>query len=93
MLAWIVWLSAVVFFLYVLCIWKRLEVSVQVLRAAAKVINYNYFIVLVPLFAIAFCALIIYLAFYFLLYLLTCGKLVSSTFDNLNYKVYVFTDL
>lgn len=74
-LAYLCWLLTVLFFLIILFIWNNIRISVQVLRAAAKVIHSNYHIVLVPFFGIAFSTLSIGLFLYFLLQLLTCGHL------------------
>jgi hypothetical protein len=91
--AWILWFSMMIFLMSVCCIWKRLQVSVQVLRAASKVIHLNYKLIFAPLVAIIFAAGAIFVTIWFLIYLSTCGKLKAGQVDGLTYYVYVFTDL
>lgn len=76
--AYTVWGLAGVYALLVLCTYYAIKISIKVLRVSAKIVMNNLRMILIPLFGIA--VMIVWILFYgySLLWLMSCGQMVSN---------------
>lgn len=76
--AYTVWGLAGVYALLVLCTYYAIKISIKVLRVSAKIVMNNLRMILIPLFGIAVMVVWILFYGYSLLWLMSCGQMVSN---------------
>lgn len=72
-----IWGLSVIYVLAVLCCWYSIKIAVKVLRTSARIIMGNLRMVLIPIISILFTAVWIAASMYFMLWLLSCGKITT----------------
>jgi hypothetical protein len=76
--AYTVWGLAGLYVLVVLCAYYAIKISIKVLRVSAKIVMNNLRMILIPLFGIVVMVVWILFYGYSLLWLMSCGKMVSN---------------
>jgi len=94
--SWGIWGLTVIYALAVLCSWYSIKIAVKILRTSSRVIMSNMRMIIIPIFQIIFTVAWLGGSIYFLLWLLSCGKIEVVTVDILSivysYSTYSYTD-
>lgn len=92
--AYTIWVLFGIYLLAVCCMYYSIKISVRVLKTAAKIITRNMRMIIVPVIGVCIVTLWVAFSIYFLLYLMSCGKIEKENvpLTDIHYYTYVWTD-
>ena len=90
----VIWALLGIYCLSVCCLYYSIKISVRVLKTASKIITRNMRMVIVPFIGICIVTAWVAFSVYFLLWVMSCGKIEREEVPllDIHYYTYVWTD-
>jgi hypothetical protein len=89
--SYVIWSLTIIYCFVVCCTYYAIKISAKVIKVSARIVMNNLRVIFVPILAtVIICVWLVFFA-YVMLYMMSCGDMVSNEFGGMTYITYIWT--